>query len=261
MRSAEDQFEQSVSVIPRQVRDRIYELCGQRADLMSRYLEQAAKHLQGEVEGLSLPGPPWNERYESKRGYEFAEKFLERAKKARTEILLAAVDFYITSAICQSIFLDRLKNHVRVRILLFDFVRGDTSHVARMVRRSPQVLCALSNDTVEALLWLREEAQAAGVLHKLEIGLLDRDPQGRWYIIDPMSEEGRGAYAFTVPRAGWYRCQGCRHRGWLGDRRTSHSVPSTRGRTVVGGSARLRGLATQLRELESATEIKTLLGE
>jgi hypothetical protein len=201
LKPAEELLQQGVSVIPREVRERIYELCAQRADLMNRYLEQAIKHLQGEGEGPGLPGPPWDERYESKRGHEFAEKFLERAKKARREIWLAAVDFYITAAICQSIFLERLQNHVRVRILIFDFVRGDTSHVARMVRRSPQVLCALSNDTVEALLRLREAARAAGVLEYLEIGVLDRDPQGRWYVIDPMSEDGRGAYAFTVPRA------------------------------------------------------------
>jgi len=201
LKSVEAQFEQCVSVIPAQVRDRICELCAERRDLMNRYLEQAAQHLQGEREGLSLPVPPWNERYESRRGHEFAEKFLERAKKARTVITLAAVDFYITAAICRSLFLDRLEHQVRVRILIFDFVHGDTSHVARMVRRSPVVLCALSNDTVEALLSLREEARAAGVLEYLDIRVLDRDPQGRWYIIDPMSEEGRGAYAFTVPRA------------------------------------------------------------
>lgn len=201
LKSVEAQFEQCVSVIPAQVRDRIYELCAERRDLMNRYLDQAAQHLQGELEGLNLPVPPWNERYEAKRGHEFVEKFLERAQQARTEITLAAVDFYITAAICQSLFLDRLEHRVRVRILIFDFVHGDTSHVARMVRRSPQVLCALSNDTVEALLSLREEARAAGVHEYLELRVLDRDPQGRWYIIDPMSEEGRGAYAFTVPRA------------------------------------------------------------
>jgi len=201
LKSVDAQFEQCVSVIPAQVRDRIDELCAERRDLMNRYLEQAAQHLQGEREGRNLPVPPWNERYEAKRGHEFAEKFLERAKQARSEITLAAVDFYITAAICQSLFLDRLKQRVRVRILIFDFVHGDTSHVARMVRRSPQVLCALSNDTVEALLSLREEARSAGVLEHLELAVLDRDPQGRWYIIDPMSEEGRGAYAFTVPRA------------------------------------------------------------
>ncbi|HYQ25640.1 MAG TPA: hypothetical protein VER04_00435 [Polyangiaceae bacterium] len=261
MKSAEEQFEQSVSVIPREVRERIYELCAQRGDLMSRYLEQAAKHLQGEAEGLSLPGPPWDERYESKRGHEFAEKFLERAKKARSEVLLAAVDFYITGAICQSILLDRLKNHVRVRILIFDFVRGDTSHVARMVRRSPQVLCALSNDTVEALLWLRDEARAAGVLENLEIGLVDRDPQGRWYIIDPLSEEGRGAYAFTVPRAsGTAEKAADSGGGW----ETTLRVIQSHAREVERLWTEAQPFETWLPNYESwraRPETKTLLGE
>jgi hypothetical protein len=52
---------------------------------------------------------------------------------------------------------------VRVRFLIFDFVHGDAAHVARMVGRSRDVLCALGNDTVDGLLWLREEARRTGV--------------------------------------------------------------------------------------------------
>ena len=44
---------------------------------------------------------------------------------------------------------------------------------------------------------LREKARAAGKLEHLEVRLLDRDPEGRWYLIDPLAG-GRG---FVVPRA------------------------------------------------------------
>lgn len=195
------QFEQVFSVVPQLVRERIHELCLQRRDLMDRYIADAVRYLQAEVVGLSLPEPPWNHRYEFTRGHEFIDKFLDCARNARLDITLAAVDFYITASIGRSLFLERLKCGVRVRVLIFDFVRGDVPHVARMIRRSPEVLCALSNETVEALLWLREAAASAGVFDKLEVRLLDRDPRGRWYIVDALRKDGHGQFAFTVPRA------------------------------------------------------------
>ena len=197
--SAHDQFEQNLSVIPEQVRGRIDELAAERADLLHRYLSEAAEYLRGKSQEPKLLEPPWNERYEVARGHEFIEEFLRRARRARREIVLAAVDLYITASTCRTLLIDRLKAQVRVRVLIFDFLHGDVKHVARMIRRSPDVLRALGNDTVEAFLRIRE---AAGVDRKnLEVRLLNRDPQGRWYIIDPLSEEGEGASAFTVPRA------------------------------------------------------------
>ena len=47
------------------------------------------------------------------------------------------------------------------------------------------------------MLWLREKAHAVGKLENLEVRLLDRDPEGRWYLIDPRS----GGSGFVVVRA------------------------------------------------------------
>lgn len=197
--SASEQLAQSLSVIPGQVRERINELSAERADLLHRYLTEAALYVRGRSQEPKLPEPPWNQRYEIARGHEFLEEFLRRARRARYDITLAAVDLYITASTCRALFLDRLKANVRIRVLIFNFLHEDVSYVARMIRRSPDVLRALSNDTVEAFLRIREAAGADG--KNLEVRLLNRDPQGRWYIIDPHSDEGEGASAFTVSRA------------------------------------------------------------
>ena len=89
--------------------------------------------------------------------------------------------------------------NVRVRFLLFDFLHGKVEHVAKMIRRSEHAFYAFASDTVDALLELRRRATAAGKAHLLEVRLLDKDPEGRWYIVDARPDAiPKG---FVVPRA------------------------------------------------------------
>jgi hypothetical protein len=193
-------FESAFEVVPKRIRDRIHELGQHRPAQLADYLRRAIAYLEG---GPAPRDPPWNEPYEFERGHEFILMFLDYAKQASTDITLAAVDFYITASIGRKIFLDGLNRGVRVRFLVFDFVHGDAIHVAHMVGRSTDVLYAFGNDTVEGLLWLREEARRAGVDRNFEVRLLDRDLQGRWYLIDTLNTCAQAAkpYGFTAPRA------------------------------------------------------------
>jgi len=186
----------SFGIVPQRVRLRILEIWESAPHLLRNYAEDAIAYLMKE-RADPLPQAPWNLPYEFENGHEFIFDFLQDARAALTEVTVAAVSSYMTASIGRHIFLGLLARGVRVRFLLFDFVQGDTEHVARMIRRSPDALRVAANDTVEALLWLREKAGAASKLEYLEVRLFDRDLEGRWYLIDP-SSGGRG---FVVSRA------------------------------------------------------------
>lgn len=186
----------SFGIVPQRVRLRILEVWESAPHLLRNYAEDAIGYLMKE-RADPLPEAPWNLPYEFENGHEFILDFLQGAREALTEVTVAAVSSYVTASIGRQIFLGLLMRGVKVRFLLFDFIHGDAEHVARMIRRSPDALCVAANDTAEALIWLREKARAAGKLAHLEVRLLDRDPEGRWYLIDPLG----GGHGFVVPRA------------------------------------------------------------
>lgn len=187
---------QAFGVVPQAVRQRILELWESAPHLLRNYAEEAISYLRRD-RADPLPDPPWNLPYEFKNGHEFIFDFLASARDAQAEVMIAAVNSYITASIGRQIFLKLLLRGVKVRFLLFDFIHGDVEHVARMIRRSPDALSVFANDTVEALLSLFEQARAAGKVENLEVRLLDRDPEGRWYLIDPLA----GGCGFVVARA------------------------------------------------------------
>lgn len=187
---------ESFGVVPQRVRQRIFELWESAPHLLRNYAEDAIAYLKRE-RADPLPEPPWNLPYEFDHGHDFILDFLSSAKDAKTEVTVAAVTSYITASIGQQVFLRLLQREVKVRFLLFDFINGDTEHVARMVRRSPDSLRVFAHDTMEALLRLRSSARSAGKLENLAVRILSRDPEGRWYLVDPL-EGGSGFVALRA---------------------------------------------------------------
>jgi len=141
-------------------------------------------------EAEDLPVPPWNRPLEFENAHGFILSFFDRVKSAHSNITVVAVDAYITAAIGHEAFTNALKQGVRVRFLIFDFLHRSARRVARMIGRSEQAFYASVTDTVEALLKLRGEAKAIGKHDLLEIRLADKDPAGRWYIIDAPAQPG-----------------------------------------------------------------------
>jgi len=186
-------------VLPPLVRERIAMFHRYRRSELDHYLARTIDYLAAPHRGL--PMPPWEEPYEVARAHELIREFLRRAESARSDITMAGVDFYLTMSIGRLVLLDRLEKGVRLRILIFDFLRGDTRKVARLVGRSRDTLCVLVDDTVEALLWLREHASERAAAN-LEVRLSRGDPQGRWYLVDARHDRaGARPYAFIVSRA------------------------------------------------------------
>ena len=187
------------AVVPAHVRAKIYRFHRSAPLLLNRFVKEASAYLS-KPGARALPTPPWNQPYEFENGHNFIHEFLSDAEHATSDITVAAVSSYICASIGQQIFLEALKRGIAIRFLLLDFVHGDVKHVARMIRRSPDALCVFANDTLEALLWLRERALAENTSGQLELRVLQRDPQGRWYLIDARGEP-KGRRAFIVPRA------------------------------------------------------------
>lgn len=186
-------------IIPPLVRERIAMFHHHRRAELDHYLARTIDYLAAPHRGL--PTPPWEEPYEVTRAHELIREFLRRAESARSDITMAGVDFYLTMSIGRLVLLDRLEKGVRLRVLVFDFLHGDTRKVARLVGRSRDTLCVLVDDTVEALLWLGEQASERASAN-LEVRLTRQDPQGRWYLVDVRKDRaGVRPYAFIVSRA------------------------------------------------------------
>jgi len=187
------------AVVPAGVRAKIYRFSCSAPLVLNRYVKQATAFLSKQSAD-ALPTPPWEQPYEFENGHNFIHEFLSDAEHATSDITVAAVNNYITASVGQQIFLDALARGVDVRFLLFDFIHGDVKHVAQMIRRSHDALCVFSNDTLEALLWLRDRAIAQRTSGKLDLRVCRADPRGRWYIIDAKGDP-KGRRAFIVPRA------------------------------------------------------------
>jgi hypothetical protein len=186
------------SVVPARVREKIYDLWIAAPNELERYVAHAINYL--EREGADpLQEPPWKQPFELEHGHELILDFLNGAKDAASDITVVAVTSFITASIGGQVFLGALKRGVNVRFLLFDFLKGDVEQVARMIRRSPDALRVSANDTMEALLLLRDRARAEDAEGKLELRLAIDDPQGRWYIVDARGEPNE-TLAFVVPR-------------------------------------------------------------
>ncbi|MEO6600602.1 MAG: hypothetical protein ABIQ16_12050 [Polyangiaceae bacterium] len=192
-------------VVPARVRERIYELAIGAPNELERYVERAIAFLEREAAD-PLGAPPWNEPFEFESGHEFILLFLNRVSRASSDIMIAAVNGYITASIGRQVFLSALRKGINVRFLVFDFIHGEVEQVARMIGRSQDSLKVFGTDTMEALLWLRARAIEENTKGKLELRLLKEDPKGRWYLIDAL-KYSPSSTAFVVPRAAGTECK------------------------------------------------------
>lgn len=120
--------------------------------------------------------------------------------RARSEIWIVGVSFYITIPERRSEFLAALARGVNVRFLLFDFVNGAVDDVAEGFGQTRQELTSECVQTIAALTELMRIATAQALdkprSGRLEARFFKTEPRTRFYFFDPQDQEG---FTYFVP--------------------------------------------------------------
>lgn len=134
--------------------------------------------------------------------HKHANDFLPKIKKyiseAKDDICIVGVSFYITVPERKDDFLEKLKEGVSIRFLVYDFLseNKNLNEVAAGFNQTPKALINECIMTVEGLREIVEQWDNKNQINKFEVRLFKSEPRTRFYIFDRRREEG---YTYFVP--------------------------------------------------------------
>lgn len=130
------------------------------------------------------------------RANDFLPRMGELIRSAKKEIWLTGVSFYITVPEQKDVLIEKVKEGVKVRFLVFDIFSPDVQEVAHGFSQSLAALESECKTTMIGLLEIRQALEGNRHAKNFEVRLYSDVPKARFYIFDRQDASGK---TFFVP--------------------------------------------------------------
>lgn len=129
---------------------------------------------------------------------DFLSHISKHIRKANEEIWFVGTNFFSTAPTHKDLLVEKLRDGVDIKFLIFDFLDPSLSRVAASFSNSEGEFCKQCESTVESLLeihrsWEQMQGQSRG---QLDIRLSGREPKIRLYFFDRRRFSG---HTYFVP--------------------------------------------------------------